>query len=92
MIKWCLYLHHLSGSGYEALRKSGCIVLPSQRTLRDYTHFATAVTGFSCDVDRQLIDAAEVFTPTCPEWKKNVILLMDEMYIREDLVYDKFSG
>ena len=39
MIKWCLHLCHFSSSGYEALRKSGCISLPSQRTLRDYTHF-----------------------------------------------------
>jgi len=43
-----------------------------------------------CDVDQQLIAAAEV--DSCPEWKKNVVLLLDEMYIREDLVYDKYSG
>ena len=79
MIKWCLHLHHLSGSGYEALRKSGFITLPSQRTLRDYTHFADACSGFSCDVDQQLITAAEV--DSCPEWKKKVVLLLDEMYI-----------
>ena len=90
MIKWCLHLRHLSGSGYEALRKSGCISLPSQRTLRDYTHFATAKSGLSCNVDQQLIEAAEI--ASCPEWKKSVVLLMDEMHIREDLVYDKFSG
>ena len=90
MIKWCLYLRHLSGSGYEALQKSSCISLPSQRTLRDYTHFTKATSGFSCDVDQQLIDAAEIVS--CPEWKKSIVLLMDEMHIREDLVYDKFSG
>ena len=38
-VKWCLYLRHLSGRSYELLRKSGCIHLPSQRTLRDYTHY-----------------------------------------------------
>ena len=32
-IKWCLYLRHLSGQSYELLRESGCIHLPSQRTL-----------------------------------------------------------
>ena len=47
MIKWCLYLRHLSGGGYEALRKSSCISLPSQRTLRDYTHVTKATSGFS---------------------------------------------
>ena len=74
----------------EALRKSGCITLPSQRTLRDYTHFVTATSGFSCDVDQQLIDVAEI--ASSPEWKKSIVLVMDEMHIREDLVYNKYSG
>lgn len=39
MIRWCIYLHHKSSKAYELLRKSNCINLPSQRTLRDYTHF-----------------------------------------------------
>jgi len=90
MIKWCLHLRHLSSSGYEALRKSGCLTLPSQRTLRDYTHYAKATSGFSTDVDCQLISAAEV--TVCPDWKKCVVVLMDEMHIREDLVYDKVTG
>ena len=38
MIRWSLYLHHLSGSAYESLRESGVIKLPFQRTLRDYTY------------------------------------------------------
>ena len=46
MIKWCVYLRHLSSSAYETLRDSGCVVLPSQRTLRDYTHYVPAVIGF----------------------------------------------
>ena len=29
IIKWCLYLRHLSGKAYELLRSSGCIKLPS---------------------------------------------------------------
>ena len=28
----------------------------------------------------------------CPEWQHLVVLLLDEMYIREDLVYNKHSG
>ena len=90
MIKWCLHLRHLSSSSYEALRKSGCVSLPSQRTLRDYTHYAKAEAGFSTAVDKQLIEVSEV--ATCPSWKKSVVILMDEMHIREDLVYNKFSG
>ena len=28
----------------------------------------------------------------CPEREKNVILLLDEMHVKKDLVYDKHSG
>ena len=90
IIKWCIHLRHLSSGCYEAMRKTGCLSLPSQRTLRDYTHFAKAVSGFSTAVDQQLIEAAEI--ATCPEWKKCVVVLLDEMNIREDLVYNKFTG
>lgn len=90
MIKWCLHIRHLSSGAYEELRKSGCLSLPSQRTLRDYTHYASAKSGFSIAVDYQLIDAAQI--QTCGERRKCVTLLMDEMYIKQDLVYDKTSG
>ena len=60
MIKWCLYLRHVSSRGYEVLRNSGVISLPSQRTLRDYTHFIEAAPGFSADVDQMLMDISKV--------------------------------
>lgn len=50
MIRWCLYLRSLSGSAYELLRSSGVVSLPSQRTLRDYTYYTAATTGFSGDL------------------------------------------
>ena len=72
------------------LRESGVITLPSQRTLRDYTYYTKAITGFSTDVDAQLMRAAN---PTiCKKWEKHVAILMDEMHIKEDLVYDKHTG
>ena len=37
-----------------------------------------------------LMKAAEV--TICPERNKVVLLLLDEMHIRENLVYDKHSG
>ena len=92
---WCyamssiVYMHRSSGA-YEALRSSGCLRLPSQRTLRDSTHYAQASTGFSTEVDRMLMQAAKV--STCPEQEKCTILLLDEMQIREDLVFDKHTG
>ena len=90
MIKWCLYLRHLSGKAYETLRESGTIRLPSQRTLRDYTHCVNSTAGFSAALDRHLMEVADV--NACPEFKKNVVIIMDEMYIKEDLVFNKVSG
>ncbi len=59
-VKWCLYLRHISGKAYEMMRDSKCVYLPSQRTLRDYTHHTAANTGFSADVDKQIRDAVDI--------------------------------
>ena len=90
MIKFCLYLRHQSSKAYETIRQSGCVSLPSQRTLRDYSNAVKAVPGFSSEVDHQLKAAARV--STSKEWEKLVTLLLDEMYIKEDLVYEKHEG
>lgn len=79
-----------SSGAYEALRSSGCVKLPSQRTLRDYTHYIKAAMGFSSDVDNMLMEVAKV--RCCPEKEKNVTLLLDEIHVKEDLAYDKHSG
>ena len=79
MIRWCLYLRHQSSKAYDVLRESS-IALPSQRTLRDYTHCCKAASGFSKDVDQQLVLASRILT--CEEWQKYVVVLVDEMYIR----------
>ena len=46
MIRWCLSLKLLSSASYLALRSSNLVILPSERTLRDYTHIVKAKTGF----------------------------------------------
>ena len=90
MIKWALYLHHLSGKAYEILRASGCLVLPSQRTLRDYTYFVSSTVGFSDDVDKQLMDVSEL--SKLQDFQRCIALIMDEMHIKEELVFHKNSG
>ena len=89
MNKWCLYLKELSSKAYETPRDSGCIVLPSQRTLRDHTHCLDSTSGFSHGVDVQL--ASATWVNQAKEREKCVALVMDEMYIKEDLVYNKHS-
>ena len=79
-----------SSGAYESLRESGCLRLPSQRTLRDYTHYVKAAAGFSHEVDTMLQKAAKV--ESCPERDKFTLLLLDEMHIREDIIYDKHLG
>ena len=41
------------------LRSSQCMLLPSQRSLRDYTHYTSSGIGFSAEVDRQLRDLVD---------------------------------
>lgn len=90
MIKWCIYLRAQSQSAYETLAQSRCIKLPSQRTLRDYTHHLKPVPGYSAGVDAQLHSAAKL--DKCEEREKCVLLLLDEMYVKQDLVYSKTTG
>ncbi len=77
MIKWCVNLKLISSSAYNALRTSGFLKLPSERTLRDYS-------------DKQLLD--EVNAKSLPPSRKFVGLILDEMKLKEGIVYNKTSG
>lgn len=62
--------------------------LPSEKTLRDYAHYTAASISFSSDVDQQLINAADLSQVLdC-----YVGLVLDEVHIKEGLVYDKHQG
>ena len=87
LIKWCLHLKYKSASAYHALRSTGCLTLPSERTLRDYTHWAKVDVGFSAEANERIIHEACIKE----EKDKYVVLVFDEMKIREDLVFDKHS-
>ena len=89
MIKWCLLLRHQSSNAYEMLRKSG-IQLPSQRTLRDYTHYYASSVGFSTELDLQLMD--DVKFELLSGYQKFICVIGDEMHVKDNLVYNKFSG
>ena len=87
MIRWCLNLKLLSSAAYHSLRTSGFIKLPSERTLRDYTHYIKSEAGFSAELDQVLAD--EFHVEDLPEWKRYVVLVLDEMKVKESLVFDK---
>ena len=90
LIKWALYLRHQSSKSYETLRESKCIHLPSQRTLRDYTHFIQNNVGFSNEHDEELIKSAQLESKE--EFQRCIIITFDEMYVKEDLVFNKNTG
>ncbi len=90
MIKWSLNIHLMSSSAYHALRSSGFITLPSERTLRDYTNHIKCVPGYQ----QELVDMLnnESKCDELPESHCYVTILIDEMKIKEDIVYEKVSG
>jgi len=54
-----------------------------------YTHYTKATVGVSSVVDRQLYHAVKL--DNCKEMVKQMIILLDDMYIKDSLVYDKHS-
>lgn len=87
IIKWCLNLKLMSSRTYSALRST--LVLPSERTLRDYTHCFESKAGFDDELDKQLMKEAQV--DTIQDFQKYVCLVFDEVRVKEGLVYDKHS-
>ena len=90
MIKWCLNVKLRSTSAYKAMRDSGFIKLPSERTLRDYTHWTKVSSGFQPSSFEYLLK--EMKYEELEDWQKFVVLLHDEVKIKSDLVYCKHTG
>lgn len=81
MIQWCLNLKLLSSSAYHSLQTSGFVQLPSERTLRDYTHFIKSKPGYYPDLDKYLVKEAQL--EKLPEWKRYVVIALDEIKLKE---------
>lgn len=60
IIRWCLNLKLLSTSAYNAMRTSGFIQLPSERTLRDCTNYFQSKSGYQPEVNAQLFEESKV--------------------------------
>ena len=89
VIRWCLHLKFISSAAYDALRSSGIIMLPSERTIRDYSNWMPAKPGFTAEVDMQLMKEAKI--NEIPEYQKYVCCIFDEVKVKEGLVYNKES-
>ena len=68
---------------------SRVIHLPSERTVRDYTHYVPPQTGFQDGVPEQLARDAKL--DEIEEWQKFACLTYDEIKIKEGLVYNKYT-
>ena len=93
IIRFCLGLAAKSPAAYDEIRfddknNSGFVMLPSRRRLRDYKIDIRPQQGFNKDIVNQLKDIVQNISNI----EKYCIILMDEMKIQEDLVWDKHTG
>ena len=90
IVRWCLHLKLLSSAAYHSLRSTGFIKLPSERTLRDYTHWIKSGTGVQQEVTQQLQhEIAKIDMPE--EVKQHIVVVCDEVKVKDGIVYDKHS-
>ncbi|CAB4004957.1 Transposable element P transposase, partial [Paramuricea clavata] len=81
-------LHPKSPSAYRELRESGALVLPSERVSRDYKNYFSPKAGVNAENVESLQNKVKSFSGI----QRYVVLVMDEMKIQSNLVYDKHSG
>ena len=73
------------------MRPSGFIKLPSERSLRDYTNHITENPGsFQPKVLKMLQKESTI--ESMPESKQFIILVFDEMKIKESIANNKHKG
>lgn len=87
IIRFALSLHSKSSSAYEELRNSEILRLPSSRTLRDYKNYIRPKPGFR----RDIIEDLKVITDKYFDTQRYIGILIDEMKIKSNLVFDKNS-
>ena len=87
IIRFCLSLAAKSPSCYEELRNSGVLVLPSQRTLKDYRNVIKPKRGFQ----KEVIEVLKSERSSYFNVERYIVLLFDEMKARSNLVLDKMT-
>ncbi len=88
IIRFALSLHGKSASAYRELRDSGALILPSERVLRDYKNYFQPKAG----INKENIDDLHGKTSNYSDAQRYVAIVMDEMKIQSNLVFDKYSG
>ena len=73
---------------YRELRDSDALILPSEQVLRDYKNYFKPKAGISKENVESLREKITSFSPV----QRYVVVIMDEMKIQANLVFDKVSG
>ncbi|CAB4023577.1 Transposable element P transposase [Paramuricea clavata] len=88
IIRFALSLHGKSPSAYRELRDSGALILPSERVLRDYKNYFKPKAGINSEDVEDLRGKTANFN----DIQRYVVVIMDEIKIQSNLVFDKYSG
>ena len=81
IIRYCLSLATKSPACYEELRRSGILVLLSQRTLKDYRNCICPKAGFQEEVLEELNELTNSYFDV----QRYIVLLFNEMKIMSNL-------
>ena len=90
VIRFALSLKYASSAAYKQVTKLDSLALPSERTLRDYTHWCPTTNNVQLHFIQQLKKALK--EESIDGDQKQFCLLMDEMKIKSGLVFSKPSG
>ncbi|KAK3933111.1 Polyketide synthase 2 [Frankliniella fusca] len=90
IIRLALHLHCISSAGYEYLRETGVLELPSSRRLFDYSHFIDAAEGCQGDILADIKKKIDICGSE--DHFSYVSLMFDEMHIRSGIVTHKSTG
>ena len=86
MVRWCIYLRHIAGKYDLYSEILGAFHFPRRE------HYVITHTTTKHAQDFLLVQMKSLFEFWSEEWQKIVILLIDEMYIKENIVYNKHTG
>ena len=87
IIRFAMSLDAKSASAYREVQESGALILPSERVLRDYKNYFKPKAGINKENVENLKEKASKFSDV----QRYVAVVMDEMKIQSNLVFDKVS-
>lgn len=90
VLQFCIHLYRKSPAAYKSLSSSGILELPSKRTLYSHSSHIGLKSGFNNDsfqMAKRMLDAA-----CLQDHQRYVSLILDEMKIKEDIIYKANTG